>query len=277
MQYKLNYIEKKRTKDTNLALELGSLLHYILEQKGKMIQDGKAVQYDKLQDLLMNGVTDTDDKTQQPLRGILELKKIYSEKWYQPDNASGMNYEQKLSMFDTVLHKEMDNSEWMPLLLEHYFQFVWDNRAIIEGYIDRVDRKGDKYRTVDYKTSKNLIYEKDAAASLQLGIYALAFLNEFGVLPAVSMYRFILLDKEQTALTEGWKKSLIRNLDNLLDSIDFDTKAGVFAPKPIPLCYWCNYCKQNPEATLYKNECDYYSKWTPDNKTSEVNKRWKAL
>ena len=276
MKYKFKYIEKKYTQDTTLALELGILLHYILEQKGKMIQDGSAVRYDKLQDLLMNGVAETNADIRHPLAGISELKRKYPDEWYKPDNAGGMNYEQKLSVFDTVLRTEMDNSEWKPFLFEHEFQFVWDNRIIIKGYIDRVDRRGSEYRIVDYKTSKNVFDKRDLADSLQTGIYALAILNEFGVLPAESMYRFILLDKEQQSLSEGWTESLIKNLNDLLDSIDADSQKNAFAPKPVPLCYWCSYCKQNPEATQYKNECEYYSRWTPDNKTGAVNKIWNA-
>lgn len=276
MKYKFKYVEQKYTDDTTLALELGSLLHYVLEQKGKMIRDGAAVRYDKLQDLLLNGAADPRAKTQLPLAGISELKRRYQDEWYKPDNASGMNYEQKLSVFDTVLRTEMDNSEWRPLLFEHEFQFVWDNRVIIKGYIDRIDRRGSEYRVVDYKTSKNVFDKKDLAVSLQTGIYALAVLNEFGVLPAESIYRFILLDKEQMSLSEGWTERLIKNLDNLFDSIDADSQKNIFAPKPVPLCYWCSYCKQNPKAAQYKNECEYYSKWTPANKTDEVNKAWNA-
>ena len=274
MQYQLKYIDGKYSEDTTPALELGNLLHYVLEQKGKMIRDGADVEYDKLYELMMNGVTDTNNKTKQPLAGISELKRKYADDWYKPDDASGMNYEQKLSVFDTVLHTEMDNSEWTPVLFEHEFRFVWDNRIVIHGFIDRIDRRGNELRTVDYKTSKKPFYSRDLASSLQFGIYAMAILNEFGVLPVESVYRLILIDKAQYALTGRWTESLIKELDNLLDNIDNDTQKNVFVPKPIALCYWCNYCRQNSYAIQYKNECEYFLKWTPDNKTREVNKPW---
>lgn len=62
LQYRYKYIEKKYSQDTSIALELGSLCHYVLEQKGRMVADGQAVNYDKLNDILMNGTTETDEK-----------------------------------------------------------------------------------------------------------------------------------------------------------------------------------------------------------------------
>lgn len=59
--------------------------------------------------------------------------------------------------------------------------------------------------------------------------------------------------------------------------IEASENKNLFIPKPTPLCHWCNFCTTNPEATIYKNECEYYSKWTPTQKTFEVNKKWNAL
>ena len=74
LQYRYKYIEKKYSQDTSIALELGSLCHYVLEQKGKMIVSGETVDYEKLNDILMNGVTETDEKTKEKLLGVNQLK-----------------------------------------------------------------------------------------------------------------------------------------------------------------------------------------------------------
>ena len=50
LQYRFKYMDKKYSQDTSIALELGSLCHYVLEQKGKMIASGQVVDYDKLND-----------------------------------------------------------------------------------------------------------------------------------------------------------------------------------------------------------------------------------
>ena len=286
-QYNLKYNQKKFTDDTSIALELGSLLHYILEQKGKMLTRNTGslfeqpfVNYEWLGELMFNGVTETDEKTKEHLLGINALKKKYFETWYEKDNASGMTYEDKMQVFDKVLHNEMEwsyeNEFWRPYLFEYEFEFVWHDRAIIKGFIDRIDKKDEEYQTIDYKTSKKVYDSSKLATSLQFGIYALAILNDFGVLPSQSKYRFILLDETQSALTKGWEKRLIKALDSIFDKIDADEKAGVYKPSPSPLCHWCNFCSHNPDATDYKHDCEYYSLWTPDNKSFAVNRQFEA-
>ena len=277
LQYRYKYIEKKYTQDTSIALELGSLCHYVLEQKGKMIVSGETVDYEKLNDILMNGVTETDEKTKEELLGVNQLKRKYFEVWHEADNASGASYDEKIKLFDKVLHDEMEETDWKPTYFEKPFEFVWDNKVILKGFIDRIDTKDGQYRTVDYKTSKKVYEQSKLATSLQFGVYALAILNEFGVLPIESEYRFILIDDKQYALTKGWENRLIKAMDKVFGDIEASEKKSVFVPKPSPLCHWCNFCQTNPEATIYRNECEYFSKWTPTQKTFEVNKKWNAL
>ena len=277
LQYRYKYIEKKYSQDTSIALELGSLCHYVLEQKGKMIVSGETVDYEKLNDILMNGVTETDEKTKEELLGVNQLKRKYFEVWHEADNASGASYDEKIKLFDKVLHDEMEETDWKPTYFEKPFEFVWDNKVILKGFIDRIDTKDGQYRTVDYKTSKKVYEQSKLATSLQFGVYALAILNEFGVLPIESEYRFILIDDKQYALTKGWENRLIKAMDKVFGDIEASEKKSVFVPKPSPLCHWCNFCQTNPEATIYRNECEYFSKWTPTQKTFEVNKKWNVL
>lgn len=287
-QYDLKYNQKKFSDDTSIALELGSLLHYILEQKGKMLArstfsifEKPFVDYDWLNELMLNGVTETDEKTKDSLLGVNDLRKKYFEIWHKGDNASGMTYEDKMQIFDIVLHNEMEwlneNNFWRPYLFEYQFEFVWNNRVIIKGFIDRVDKKDTGYRTIDYKTSKKTYDSSKLATSLQFGIYALAILNDFGVLPEESIYRFILLDETQKALTKGWEKRLIKLLESIFDKIDECNVNNTWVPKPSPLCHWCFACAHNPDATIYKYDCEYYSLWTPGNKTFECNRKWNVL
>lgn len=278
LQFHKKYNEKKRTTDTSLALELGSTCHYVLQRKGEMLNEEGVADINALLDYLENGVTVTDKKTQEVLLGVKELQKKYWDIWYEPDNASGATYVDKIETFKKVLDKEMDEfDDWTPVYFEHKFNYVWDNKVIITGFIDRIDMKDGEYRTLDYKTSKKTYDSSKLATSLQFGIYALAILNEFGKLPIESKYRFILLDDEQLALTKGWEKRLIKALDKVFEQIETCEKEEIWKPSPTPLCHWCNYCEHNPDANEYKNDCEYYSLWQPNNKTFEVNKKWDAL
>lgn len=275
-QYDLKYNQKKFTDDTSIALDIGSLLHYVLEQKGKALISGQIIDYSKLNEIIQNGTKETDEKTKERLSGVKDLKKKYWEVWSTPD-TEGRTYDQKLELFDKVLHIEMEkNDGWTPYLFEHSFEFVWHDRVIIKGFIDRIDQRDEAFRTVDYKTSKKIYDSSKLATSLQFGIYALGILNEFGILPEENIYRFILLDETQQALTKGWEKRLIKALDGIFDKIDADNASGIWTPKPTPLCHWCNFCSHNPDATDYKYDCEYYSLWTPDNKSFAVNRQFEV-
>ena len=273
--YDLKYNQKKYTSDTSIALELGSLCHFILELKGKSLVQGEEVDYAKLNKIITDGFfPEYICKESDCLLGTDELKKKYFDIWWEKCLASGLTYDEKMQVFDKVLHEEMENTEWTPYLFEHPFEFVWDNKAVIKGFIDRIDIKDEEYRTVDYKTSKKVYDKSKLATSLQFGIYALAILNEFDKLPVESLYRFILIDDEQKALTLGWEKRLIKALDKLFNAIESNEKENIWKPSPSPLCHWCNFCITNPNAKEFKNECEYYSLWTPENKIFKINKEF---
>ena len=279
MAYKLKYADGKSEQgETSLALELGSLCHYVLETKGKMLKEACVVKYDILEDILFKGVVvaniDSDKPTEQFL-GINDLKKKYFEEWSKTEPTSGMTYDDKINLFwDKVVKSEMEDSDWNAEYFEHYFEFVFDNKAILHGFIDRIDMLNGMYRTIDYKTSKKTYDQSKLSTSLQFSIYAMAILLEFGQLPVQSQYRFILLDEKQDALSLGWEKRAVKHLTDLFNCIEHDHKEDEFIPSPSPLCHWCNYCKHNPNADKYKHECQYYSLWTPEKKTFEVNREW---
>ena len=279
MSYKLKYVDEKVTDDTSLALELGSLCHYVLETKGKMLKEEGTVDYDALNALLHNGLINANEDSTKPteqMLGVHDLRAKYWEEWGKADRDSHMNYDDKICLFrDTVLKSEMEDSGWTPEYFEKYFEFVFDDRAILHGFIDRIDMLNGVYRTVDYKTSRKIYDNSKLTTSLQFSIYGMAILLEFGQLPIQSQYRFILLDKKQDALTLGWEKRAVKHLSDLFNCIEHDHKENEFIPSPSPLCHWCNYCQHNPNAKDYKHECQYYSLWTPEKKVYQVNREWK--
>ena len=105
----------------------------------------------------------------------------------------------------------------------------------------------------------------------------MGMLNDFGKLPVQCDYKFILLNQEQNALTTGFAKRIVKKLNTVLDNIDKNSKDEVWIPSPTPLCFWCSYSSTNPKAVQYKNECEYYSLWTPTEKKWDVNERFNAL
>ena len=284
LRYYKENIENKRVDEDTLPLTLGSICHKVLEEKGKIIQKKNTVtlaDYSYLRNILMNGADEVDKSHKKHIMGVNEIQERFFEDWGTPDKDTGLTYDDKMDTFDKAVHLamedniEMDYQMWYPYKFEEYFEFVWKDKCIFHGYIDRLDKHRDgSIRTIDYKTSRK-IYDRDKlVTSLQFGIYALAVLLEYGILPKQSIYNFVLLKETQTALTFGWEKRLEKILDTTIQQIQEMVDSKIAKPKPSGLCYWCSYSKTNPNAKQYKNDCEYHSLWKPNNKTYRVNKEW---
>lgn len=279
-QYHLKYNENKTSIDTTIALEFGTLAHLVLEHKGKMITEQGKVDYDFLNNMLEEGGMSDDGKGNEfHVLGIKELKKKYFDTWGVAD-SEGRNYNDKVKNFLDVMHTEMEEDDgWTPTYFEYPFNYVYKDKIILHGFIDRIDTRVNQngeteYRVVDYKTSKKVYDTTKTATSQQFAIYNMAILNEFNTLAVENLYRFICINDSQNALTIGWEKRFIKKLDKILEQIDKGYEEKLWSPKATPLCYWCSYCRNNPDATTYRRECEYFSLWTPTNKTFEKNKEF---
>lgn len=276
--YDLKYNKGLYSSDTSIALELGSLLHKVLETKCKMIMNHDKIDYDLLYKLITDGIIETDQKTKEQILGVDALKQKYWETWFLPD-SEGRTYEQKIDVFKEVLYQEMEQDDWEPYDCEMYFEFVWDDKVIFNGFIDRVDVKNGKYRIRDYKTSKKIYDRTKLVTSLQFGIYNLALLSNEQIKQTAkeNVYDFVLIGQTQQALTKGWETRLVKKLQTLFENIDSCNQNEEWKPNPSPLCYWCNMSATNPNAHEFKTECEYYSLWTPTEKNFSKNKEWGSV
>lgn len=278
-RYKFQYIDQMWDYSDSIATTFGTLLHAILELKGRDIMAGNKLDYDYYEELLYNGIDEQTDKHTEHILGVNEIKETYSEEWNTPDKHEN-TYDNKIQVFlNDVLPSRMNDDGWMVLDCEHPFCFVYDDTLIVRGFIDRIDyrvnEKGEtEYRVVDYKSSKAAYREEDIKTSLQMFVYGLAILHEYGTLPIEYLYDFIAINETQLAMTKGYFKRGIRKINKFIDEESKSKEKEIFKPTPSPLCYYCPYSSTNPNNEKYGGVCEYCSKWTPENKTFEVVKSW---
>jgi len=287
------YEQKKRGDISSLALEIGTITHYGKELVAQALLKGEKPDYEQIISIVMTGydeevkrivdedgeqVVSTDELKKETeivhVLGTDELKQKYFFEWIEPDNKSGMNYDEKLAIYFNNLHSLELETQWKPIACEPEFDFPYQGLFRLYGFIDRVDTNetGD-FRVVDYKSSKKIFDDKDIKTPLQMFIYALAVEHMHGKIPTEFLYDFIFLDTVQEACSKGYHNRGTKKLLKLWEELCTCRESGIWKPKPTPLCHWCDYCRTNPRASdEYKNECPYFSLWTPQNKTFEKNK-----
>lgn len=269
LSYQFKYRDEKYPQTSSLAMDIGTICHLVLELKGKMIMNNEEVDYDYLKTILYDGYTEITEKNSEPIWGITSLKRKYWEEWSTPDNKSGMTYDEKIVIFENlVLTTRMENKDWTILGLEVPFEFVYDNKIIIKGFIDRVDinKITNEIRITDYKTSKAVYPDTKIKTPLQHFIYDLACVLLYDKLPQYHEYDFVLINKIQGKINGVCSKGYLKRGKNKLDKLIVGIENGENAPKPTPLCYWCSFNEDTPHGDKeYKGTCKYNSLWTPMN------------
>ncbi|MFA4817408.1 MAG: PD-(D/E)XK nuclease family protein [Parcubacteria group bacterium] len=118
-----------------------------------------------------------------------------------------------------------------------------ENRHIVSGIIDRIDKTDGGYEIIDYKTTKKMPSQEKVDNDLQLSVYLKAFLTRYPK-------EIENLDKVRVSLyylKHGVKLTSTRTLEQLQKSeqLFLDTikiiEAGKFEPAISPLCDWCGY------------------------------------
>jgi putative RecB family exonuclease len=123
-----------------------------------------------------------------------------------------------------------------------------ENKHIISGIIDRIDRTLDGFEIIDYKTTKRMPDQEKVDNDIQLSVYLQAFLSRYPK-------EIDNLDKIKVSLyylKHGVKLSAKRTAEQLKQSeqLFLDTiriiETGAFEPIVSPLCDWCGYQKICP-------------------------------
>ncbi|MFA6973699.1 MAG: PD-(D/E)XK nuclease family protein [Parcubacteria group bacterium] len=123
-----------------------------------------------------------------------------------------------------------------------------ENKHIVSGIVDRIDKTEDGYEIIDYKTTKKMPSQDKVDNDMQLSVYLKAFLARYPKEVAN-------LDKIKVSLyylKHGVKLSSTRTLEQLqkseqtfLDVIKL-IESGKFEPLITPLCDWCGYQNMCP-------------------------------
>lgn len=123
-----------------------------------------------------------------------------------------------------------------------------EEKHIVAGIIDRIDKTKDGYEIIDYKTTKKMPSQEKVDNDIQLSIYLHAFLkrypNERNNLDKIKVSLYYL--KHGVKLTATRTEEHLQKSEQLfLDTIKL-IESGKFEPVISPLCDWCGYQNRCP-------------------------------
>ena len=120
---------------------------------------------------------------------------------------------------------------WRVVEVEKELQATLSNGLIITGKIDRIEKKGDKYRIIDYKTGKYALYTEktvSSATDFQLEFYHILAIQN-GMNDIDGCYFYDLQNGE--IVKEGYMKAKMKRLEEVIQEYckerhDFEENSG---------------------------------------------------
>ena len=253
-KYKLIYLDNHRIKCDTLALEYGSLIHKVEENIGNQLIAHTPVNYEEH----LNFFNDE----------INRLKNKYPVDFYQLDKSS-RTYEQKSEYYKRFAIYRLEDrvkKEGLKVIACEKEFFLQYDEYLFHGFIDRIVESKGRYIVEDIKTYSEALPEHKLRNPLQFIVYSLA-------LSSVSNNVICEYDLPLCNLIQPCIMSNV-NLNDILREIE----RSDFPPRPSPLCHWCVFSGTYPnQPTEAKGLCPYFSKWTRENKTNDVNTQWRGI
>lgn len=133
-----------------------------------------------------------------------------------------------------------------------------DEKCLLAGIIDRIDKTKDGIEIVDYKTTKKLPSQEDVNNSLQLSLYCLGIINRWPQFAEQGIEKiklsFYYLKHQETITTHRTKQQLDHIQEKIWAQLAEIGKSE-FQAIPSALCDWCGFKKLCPMwKHLYKEQ-----------------------
>lgn len=267
-KYFLKYIEKHNVFCENVATAFGKLIHATEESIANSIKAHEPINYVKLKnDFILK---------------LQEIKHKYPTDFMALDKSDRTYQDKAYFYLETGIYRLENFMKAHPTYevvgAEISFKFLFKDSVPFGGFIDRVfrDTATNKYIIQDIKTYAVPVEHDKLVTPLQFVVYALAAKELYGATAdqIICQYDLPLCDLTQDAGTAGFVNRGINKISKLFGGIgDKD-----FAPKPTPLCHWCEFCSHNENAPWeVKLLCPYFSHWTKEVKDFSKENEWAGM
>jgi DNA helicase-2/ATP-dependent DNA helicase PcrA len=204
------------------ALNFGSSIHLALELFYRQVKEQSAPTIEQLTELFRNNFIPAGYFSKnQRLKSIKHGEQIlqaYYEKFHS-EHGEVVSLEDRFSLKLAIKGREYK----------------------IVGKIDRIDRHGDLYEIIDYKTGK-MPLASELKKSVQLALYALAVMdkNFLGLSQEQIRLTLYYLDKQEKYSVLAKERDLEKTKADILETIT-TLRQSQFEPKTGKHCDWCPF------------------------------------
>lgn len=133
-----------------------------------------------------------------------------------------------------------------------------NEKCLLAGIIDRIDKTKDGIEIVDYKTTKKLPSQEDVNNSMQMSLYCLGVIDrwpQFAQQGTEKIKLTLYYLKHQEALATFRTKQQLDKVREKVWAQLAEIAKSEFQPVPSPLCDWCGFKKLCPMwKHLYKEQ-----------------------
>ncbi len=233
-QYYFRYVEKVSIETEGVEAFVGKRVHEILERLYRFVGDGMLPSLGKvLARYRVNFAEQYDAGRVRIAREGTDLG------FYRDAGARGLeNYYRR--------HYPFDRESTVGLEKPIQFALDEDGRYAVRGIIDRLARARDGVLEIhDFKTGRRIPRQDDLDRDRQLGLYELGIrelLGESGEIRLV--WHYVLRDEQRTSLRTPEQREKLRS--DTARAIDKIRSEREFAPRPSPLCGWCEFRDRCP-------------------------------
>jgi len=133
-----------------------------------------------------------------------------------------------------------------------------EEKCLLTGIIDRIDKTASGIEIIDYKTTKKLPSQEDIHNSMQMSLYCLGVMNRWPQFAEKGIENIKLtlyyLKHQETISTHRTQEQLNKIQEHVWKKLK-EIETSKFEPLPSALCDWCGYKKICPMwKHLYKTE-----------------------
>lgn len=242
LKFKYKYIDKLEPEiKATVETFLGSRVHDVLEQLYKDLKHQKKT---TKEELIANFETAWKKEWNDE---VLIVRKDYTQ-----ENYIEMGRKFLSDYYDHYV--PFDQATTISIEARIVIKLDKEGKYVVQGYIDRLDSKGEVYEIHDYKTASNMPLQEYIDKDRQLALYAIAIKEQYKDAKEVKLiWHYLAFDKEITSeRTNEQLQSLREEVIGLIQEIE---ACREFPSKTSALCNWCEYRPICPQwKHLYKTE-----------------------